>query len=164
VAAGARLVTTRCRAPARLRLPRHPSQVRALAATSLAKAAALAVLGRWLVPGLPFSEGFLEAEGSLAVLQAARGSGVPVFAIGGYGSLAGIEKALDTGFSGVQMARALIRDPYLLKRFRQAAAEEVSRSRGATVCDGDTDGAPLRKIVLQVLQVKVAAPPAQASK
>jgi 2,4-dienoyl-CoA reductase-like NADH-dependent reductase (Old Yellow Enzyme family) len=100
----------------------HQPQVRALASTSFMKAAAVAALGPCLVPSLPCSEGFLEAEGSLAVVAAAQLSRVPVFAIGGYDSLSGVEAALEKGFAGVQMARALIREPRLVLKFRQAAA------------------------------------------
>jgi hypothetical protein len=104
-------------------------QVRALASTSVAKAAAVALLGPCLVPSLPCSEGFLEHEGSLAVVAAARGS-VPVLAIGGYDSLAGVERALAQGFAGVQMARALIRDPTLVMRFRAAAGSAAPAAAG----------------------------------
>ena len=96
----------------------------------------LALLGRWLVPELPFSEGFL-LSGARAVLRAARaaaaeaGGGanggsaapaVPVLAIGGFTSLAGVEAALAEGFAGVQMARALIREPALVRRWQRERA------------------------------------------
>ena len=144
--------------------------VRALARSSLGKAAALAVLGRWLVPELPFAEGFL-LEGAKAVLAAVRDAhaegcwgggsgggggdtvrrwrgegndggrsggcsggagrrpGVAVLALGGLVSLRGVEGALAHGFGAVQMARALIRQPDLVHRFRRAAAAAAAAAK-----------------------------------
>jgi len=112
------------------RVPRA-GMVRALARTSLLKAGALALLGRWLVPELPFSPEFL-MQGARAVLATARQAnpGVAVLAVGGFVDAAGVEGALEEGFSGVQMARALIREPALLARWR----EEAGAARGAGAC------------------------------
>jgi hypothetical protein len=73
------------------------------------------------VPELPFEPRFL-AEGARAVLAEARG--VPVFAVGGYVALEAVAAALGEGFAGVQMARALIREPDLPKRWLAAAAAD----------------------------------------
>jgi 2,4-dienoyl-CoA reductase-like NADH-dependent reductase (Old Yellow Enzyme family) len=101
-------------------VPRR-GMVAALARSSAAKALAMALLGKWLVPELPFEPCFL-AEGARAVLAEARG--VPVFAVGGYVALEAVAAALGEGFAGVQMARALIREPDLPKRWLAAAAAD----------------------------------------
>ncbi len=95
--------------------------IRALARTSVSKALALAVLGRWLVPELPFEPRFL-LEGARRVLGIAGAAGVPVIPVGGYVDLQGVEDALQEGFSAVQMARALIREPSLVRRWRRHAS------------------------------------------
>jgi hypothetical protein len=117
------------------RVPRA-GMVRAISRASWTKGAALSLLGRWLVPELPFAEGFL-GDGARGVLRAA--AGVPVFAIGGFVSLGGVEAALAEGFAGVQMARALIREPDIVQRWRRFA--DAARA-GAEPGAGDGDGAP----------------------
>lgn len=104
------------------RVPRR-AMVRALARSSWLKAGALAVLGPWLVPELPFTPGFL-LDGARAVLRAvaAGGGGPLVFAVGGFVGAAAVEAAIAEGFAGVQMARALIREPDLVRRWEREAA------------------------------------------
>lgn len=101
------------------RVPRE-GMIRSISKISWTKGTALSLLGRWLVPELPFFEGFLQ-ETAKDVLAAASklDSKVPIFAIGGYISLEGVEKALSEGFSGIQMARALIREPNLVQRWKR---------------------------------------------
>ena len=101
------------------RVPRE-GMIRSISKISWTKGTALSLLGRWLVPELPFFEGFLQ-ETAKEVLAAASklDSKVPIFAIGGYISLEGVEKALSEGFSGIQMARALIREPNLVQRWKR---------------------------------------------
>jgi len=130
------------------------AMARAFARTGhLAKAAALAVLGRWLVPEIPFRPGFL-LDGARAVLREARAAAaaaaggevgradaaVPVIAIGGFVSLADVEVALAEGFAGVQMARALIREPALVRRWRRHA--EARRRGGEKEGEGDGSDSP----------------------
>jgi 2,4-dienoyl-CoA reductase-like NADH-dependent reductase (Old Yellow Enzyme family) len=110
------------------------AMARALARSSWLKAGALALLGRWLVPELPFSPGFL-LEGARRVLRAVAaapggggGGGAPlVLAIGGFIHAGAVEEALLEGFAGVQMARALIREPDLVRRWE---AEFAAGSAG----------------------------------
>jgi len=90
------------------------AMVRALARTSVAKGVAMALFGRFFVPELPFAPGFL-LEGARGVLALA--GSVPVLAIGGFVDLPAVEAALTEGFAGVQMARALIREPALVNRW-----------------------------------------------
>ena len=110
------------------RVPRA-AMVRALARESYGKAAALALLGRWLVPELPFSEGFLLAA-QRSVLAAVRGAGIPIIAVGGFVSLTGVEGALSDGFAAVQMARALIREPDLPLRWERHAINAAGGGAG----------------------------------
>jgi len=98
------------------RVPRA-AMVRALARTSVAKGVAMALFGRLFVPELPFTPGFL-LEGARGVLALA--GRVPVLAIGGFVDLPAVEAALAEGFAGVQMARALIREPALVNRWLRA--------------------------------------------
>jgi 2,4-dienoyl-CoA reductase-like NADH-dependent reductase (Old Yellow Enzyme family) len=109
-------------------VPRR-GMVAALARTSAAKAAAMALLGKWLVPELPFSPGFL-MEGARAALAEARRGGVPVFAVGGFVALEAVARVLGEGFAGVQMARALIREPSLPLRWAAAAAAAAAAGGG----------------------------------
>jgi 2,4-dienoyl-CoA reductase-like NADH-dependent reductase (Old Yellow Enzyme family) len=102
------------------RVPRL-AMARALGRSSWLKGAALRLLGRWLVPELPFMPSFL-IEGARRVLRAAArasadGAVPAVFAIGGIVDAAAVEAAIAEGFAGVQMARALIREPDLVKRW-----------------------------------------------
>lgn len=115
------------------RVPRR-GMVAALARTSAAKALAMALLGRWLVPEIPFEPAFL-LEGARAVLAEARGGGVPVIPVGGFVELAGVAAALGEGFAGVQMARALIREPDLPRKWQAAAV-----AAAAVVAAGDGGG------------------------
>jgi 2,4-dienoyl-CoA reductase-like NADH-dependent reductase (Old Yellow Enzyme family) len=110
------------------RVPRR-GMVAALARTSAAKALAMALLGRWLVPEIPFEPAFL-LEGARAVLAEARGGGVPVVPVGGFVELAAVAAALGEGFAGVQMARALIREPDLPRRWQAAAAAAAAAGGG----------------------------------
>ncbi len=119
--------------------------IRALAESSRAKAAALAVLGKWLVPEMPFEPGFL-LEGQRRVLEEARrtaakdglpaAAAVPVLAIGGFVDLEGVEGALREGFAGVQMARALIREPDLVRRWIKG-----SKAKGDGEAEAGNDAA-----------------------
>jgi 2,4-dienoyl-CoA reductase-like NADH-dependent reductase (Old Yellow Enzyme family) len=126
---------------------------RALARSSWLKAGALALLGRWLVPELPFAQGFL-LEGARGVLRAvaaaaaaragdgdARRAPSPlVFAVGGFVAAAAVEDALAEGFAGVQMARALIREPDLVRRWqREAAAAAHAAALAPSPCSHCND-------------------------
>lgn len=110
------------------RVPRA-GMIRAISRVSWTKGIALSLLGRWLVPELPFTEAFLR-NGAQSVLEAVslHPSPIPVFAIGGYTSLQSVEDALLHGFSGIQMARALIREPDLVNRWKRFA--DTSRKEG----------------------------------
>jgi len=124
------------------RVPRE-GMIRAISRISWTKGTALSLLGKWLVPELPFSEAFLK-EGAIQVLRAASSSGssgpVPVFAIGGFISLQGVEEALaNDGFAGVQMARALIREPDLVNRWRRFA-DNTRRGDGGGEGGGGGEG------------------------
>jgi len=94
----------------------RPGMARALARSSVIKSYAFTLFGPWLVPELPFEPRFL-LEGARLVLAAAAPAGVTVIAIGGYSELGHVEAALAEGFAGVQMARALIREPDLVARW-----------------------------------------------
>lgn len=91
---------------------------KALALTSIVKSYAFWLLGGWLVPEYPFETRFL-IKGAREVLAVAAAYGVPVIAIGGYTEASHVEDALEEGFEGVQMARALIREPDLVARWRR---------------------------------------------
>lgn len=116
------------------RVPRR-AMARALGRSSWLKGAALRLLGRWLVPELLFTPSFL-LEGARRVLRtvAAGGSadrtGPLVFAIGGFVDAASVEAAIAEGFAGVQMARALIREPDIVKRW---VAEFVATGAAGSV-------------------------------
>jgi 2,4-dienoyl-CoA reductase-like NADH-dependent reductase (Old Yellow Enzyme family) len=116
------------------RVPRA-EMARALGRSSALKGAALRLLGRWLVPEIPFAPAFL-IDGARRVLRVAAasaegGAGGPlVFAIGGFVDAAAVEAAIAEGFAGVQMARALIREPDLLRRWEEEAAAAAAAAAG----------------------------------
>lgn len=120
------------------KVPRS-AMARALARSSWLKAGALSLLGKWLVPELPFTPGFL-LEGAKrvvrAVAAAAASGGTPgplVFALGGFVDAGSVETALAEGFSGVQMARALIREPGLVNRWEAEYGAAVAGGTSAGV-------------------------------
>jgi len=116
-------------------VPRY-GMVRALSRTSSAKALAMTLFGRIFVPEIPFNPGFL-MEGASAVLATVTASPVqvPVLAIGGFVDLLSVEAALAQGFSGVQMARALIREPALVNQWlRHTAASSDIATAPVSVC------------------------------
>lgn len=110
--------------------------VKALAQTSAAKAAAFAVLGKLLVPELPFEPKFL-LDGSKRIYNLVKSSSSatntlpPVFTVGGYVNLPDVEEVLQYGFSGVQMARALIREPNLVKLWMKELDLFANESSGS---------------------------------
>ncbi|CAB9513777.1 NADPH dehydrogenase [Seminavis robusta] len=97
------------------------SMARALGAT---KGLALLLLGRWLVPRIDFEECFFlqQARHVLGVLQDNNNNlrHVPVCLIGGVVSLSGIEGVLEEGFHLVQMARALIQNPRMVRDIEES--------------------------------------------
>jgi 2,4-dienoyl-CoA reductase-like NADH-dependent reductase (Old Yellow Enzyme family) len=114
--------------------------------SSVVKAVAVLLFGRWLVPAVPWSECFL-MEHALAVQRAIQAATqrpgvtrrVGVILVGGVNSLAACEDALREGFVAVQMARALIREPELVLRMqREAAANAACSQRRPVVASGCT--------------------------
>ena len=86
--------------------------------SSVIKAVVMALAGRWLVPEIAFEPKFLYEQQLRVVRVLERlGSPIHVLGIGGFVSLQHVEQALQDGFSGIQMARALIRQPDLPQRF-----------------------------------------------
>ncbi len=49
---------------------------------------------------------------------------IPLILLGGINRLDTIETALDEGFEFVAMGRALLRDPYLVRKFEEKTAHE----------------------------------------
>ncbi|WP_241383563.1 NADH:flavin oxidoreductase [Rhodococcus sp. CH91] len=80
----------------------------------------LKVYGPRIFPKLPFEEGFF-----LPMARQFRSElSLPLILLGGINRLDTIETALDEGFEFVAMGRALLRDPYLVRKFEENTAHE----------------------------------------
>lgn len=80
----------------------------------------LRVVGRRLFRTYPFEEAFF-----LPLARQFRAAlSMPLILLGGVNRLDTVEGALAEGFEFVAMARALLRDPFLVNRFRERAATE----------------------------------------
>jgi 2,4-dienoyl-CoA reductase-like NADH-dependent reductase (Old Yellow Enzyme family) len=80
----------------------------------------LRVIGRRLFRTYPFEEAFF-----LPLARQFRTAlSMPLMLLGGINRLDTVEGALNEGFQFVAMARALLRDPYLVKGFREETATE----------------------------------------
>lgn len=80
----------------------------------------LRVIGRRLFRPYPFEEAFF-----LPLARQFRAAlSMPLMLLGGINRLDTVENALAEGFEFVAMARALLRDPFLVNLFRQNAAAE----------------------------------------
>ena len=76
--------------------------------------AALALAGRMMIPTVPYSEGYFleEAKQFRAALK------LPLIYVGGLVSREKMEEVLDAGFTGLQVARALVRDTDFVNKLR----------------------------------------------
>lgn len=92
----------------------------------------LRTLGRVLVPKIRWTSLFLR-EGSTELLRALRrdplADGCKVVYIGGANSLESIESLLRDGFDGVQMGRALLREPYFVRRLQRGVREREQAAK-----------------------------------
>lgn len=81
--------------------------------------AALALVGRIMIPSVPYSEGYFleEAKKFRAALT------VPLVYVGGIISKNKMEEVLSDGFTAFQMARALINDPALMNKIKAGELE-----------------------------------------
>ncbi|WP_026002741.1 NADH:flavin oxidoreductase [Rhodococcus sp. R1101] len=80
----------------------------------------LRVYGPKIFPKLPFEEAFF-----LPMARQFRSElSLPLILLGGINRLDTIETALDEGFEFVAMGRALLRDPYLVRKFEDNSARE----------------------------------------
>jgi 2,4-dienoyl-CoA reductase-like NADH-dependent reductase (Old Yellow Enzyme family) len=80
----------------------------------------LRVMGRRLFRAYPFEEAFF-----LPLARQFRTAlSMPLMLLGGINRLDTVEDALAEGFQFVAMARALLRDPYLVNRFREETTAE----------------------------------------
>jgi 2,4-dienoyl-CoA reductase-like NADH-dependent reductase (Old Yellow Enzyme family) len=75
--------------------------------------------GEWLVHPMPFSEGYF-LEDALKIRSAVR---LPLIYVGGMISREKIEEVLEKGFEFVQFARALIHDPWFIRKLRTGETE-----------------------------------------
>ncbi|UGU01437.1 NADH:flavin oxidoreductase [Mycobacterium intracellulare] len=80
----------------------------------------LRVMGRRLFRAYPFEEAFFSA----LARQFRAAMSMPLILLGGINRLDTVEGALAEGFEFVAMARALLRDSFLVNRFREDSATE----------------------------------------
>ena len=81
----------------------------------------LAIAGRWMVPTVPYSEGYFleDAKVFRANLK------MPLIYVGGLISKDKMEEVLDAGFTGLQVARALVHDTEFVNKLQRV---EITRS------------------------------------
>ena len=81
--------------------------------------AGIALGGRLLFPTVPYSEGYFleEARKFRAALK------MPLIYVGGLVSRRKMEEVLDAGFTGLQVARALVRDTDFVNKLRSGETE-----------------------------------------
>lgn len=97
---------------------------------------ALLLFGKCLVPFVPFQRKFLQEEAE-AILKSVKSAHVAL--LGGVRTWSGMEDALKRGFSLVQTARTLIREPdFILKVEREILKSETKSFRSG--CDGKYRG------------------------
>jgi len=80
----------------------------------------LKMFGRLMVPEHPYSPLF-QLGGACRIQKAVD---IPVIYIGGVESRATVVKAIDSGFSFVQLGRATIQDPYFVKKLESGELEQ----------------------------------------
>ena len=81
----------------------------------------MALFGRFIVREFPFRELFLFEQAQL-IKEAVS---IPVVYIGGVCSLDSMEKVMQTGFGFVQIGRAIVRDPELIKKMQSGKISAV---------------------------------------
>lgn len=93
--------------------------------------AMLALIGRVMIPTVPYSEGYFLEEAKLfrAALK------MPLVYVGGLVSRAKMEEVLEAGFEGLQMARALVHDTDFVNKLRDGELE-CSGCRHSNYCIG----------------------------
>lgn len=78
------------------------------------------MIGRRFMPDMPFEEAYFEP-----LAQRFRDElDLPVILLGGINKLETIQRAIDEGFAFVQMGRALLREPDLLKKMQSGTQSE----------------------------------------
>ncbi|MBQ1938275.1 MAG: NADH:flavin oxidoreductase [Bacteroidales bacterium] len=93
--------------------------------------AALALVGRLMVPTVPFSQGYFLEEAKL-FRQAVS---MPLIYVGGLISKSKMEEVLDAGFQGLQVARALVHDTDFVNKLRSGEIE-CSGCKHSNYCIG----------------------------
>lgn len=93
--------------------------------------AALALVGRLMVPTVPFSQGYFFEEAKL-FRQAVS---MPLIYVGGLISKSKMEEVLDAGFQGLQVARALVHDTDFVNKLRSGEIE-CSGCKHSNYCIG----------------------------
>ena len=93
--------------------------------------AMLALIGRWLIPTVPYSEGYFleEAKKFRAAVK------MPLVYVGGLISKSKMEEVLAEGFTGLQMARALIHDTDFVNKLKSGELE-CSACKHSNYCIG----------------------------
>ncbi|MCH9687967.1 MAG: NADH:flavin oxidoreductase [Deltaproteobacteria bacterium] len=103
---------------------------------------ALRVLGPAVLRALPFEETFFREAGRVMVGRV----GCPVILLGGVVSLANAKQAMTDGFGFVQLGRALLADPDLVRRFEDGTAERT-RCTACNECIATMDDGGVRCVL-----------------
>ena len=101
------------------------------------------LFGRFMVQYYPFEELFLLEE-ARKVRETVK---IPLVLIGGVCSLENMEKAMDDGFDFVQVGRATIRDPNIVRKM-EAGELQSSDCDHCNRCVGEINSGPVRCVCL----------------
>ena len=89
----------------------------------------IAFFGKLMIKGEPFKEGFFYED----ALKFRKALNLPLVLVGGMNSMQIIDKALDSGFEFVSMARALVYDPAFINKLKDGSVTQ-SGCRQANYC------------------------------
>ena len=113
------------------------------AVDSLLAKVGMLLFGRFMVQYYPFEELFLLEEA-----RKLRGAiNMPLVLIGGVCSLENMAKAMDEGFDFVQVGRATIRDPNIVRKMEQGEVQS-SDCDHCNRCVGEINSGPVRCVCL----------------
>lgn len=83
--------------------------------------AGVRMVGKYMIPSVPFKELYFYDD----AMKFRKELKLPLIYVGGCVSKTGIEKALNSGFEAVQMARALIAEPDFVNRMRDGQERSI---------------------------------------
>ncbi len=91
---------------------------------------ALRAVGRFMIPSVPYRDAYFLED----ALKFRKALTMPLIYVGGLTSRASIDKVLNSGFSCVQMARALVHDPEFVNKMKGSDEHYVNGCKHSNYC------------------------------